>query len=118
MPPRPRYVCRALGILAVLVALAGVLNGCQQQTPLAKVTEARRAYTSTLITLTSARKANLIGDADARQIEAVRKDAAAALDLWESSVAAGETVDGSAVDQFNAALDKLIEWAATTKGRK
>lgn len=111
---KPTAIILAVALLALCFAAAG----CQQQTPLAKVTEARRAYTSTLITLTSARKANLIGDADARQIEAVRKDAAAALDLWESSVAAGETVDGSAVDQFNAALDKLIEWAATTKGRK
>jgi len=93
--------------LAACVLL--VLVGCAS--PRAQLRNAVDAYAATLRVLADARKAGLIDDEHAAEIERWRATARAALDAWRAALEKGRPVDGPAA-QFNEAMRELarLRW--------
>jgi hypothetical protein len=105
-------------VIAALLSLALVVPGCSQ-TPLQQSVQARELYTSTLQSLSTARRAGLIDDAAYVKIEQGRQVAATALDAMETNAVSGDGVKFTFYrNSFNGAIDTLLEWRIKTQKKE
>lgn len=111
------WACVVITVIPVCLLALMLLAGCASD-PVDKVTQARGVYTAALNALSDARKAGLIDDDTARQIEKSRKAAAAALDSAERSALAGEAGWKVWLDAALAAVDDFAAWRARVGGSR
>jgi len=91
--------------VVALVVLAALAASCAS--PRQGLAGSVELYTVTLDTLTQYRRAGLIDDEQAAEIESARAAARAALDAWRAALQAQESPKG-AIAEFNAAMARII----------
>ena len=110
---------RSITLAAILALLVFTFTAGCQQSPLQQSVQARELYTSTLQSLSTARRAGLIDDANYRKIEDGRKVAAIALDAMETNAVKGDGIKFNFYrDSFNSAIDTLLEWRIKTQKKE
>jgi len=105
-----RTIAISMTFWLVIVAL-----GCASER--ARLLAATDAYTTTLEVLADARRAGLIDDQAAAEVEQWRVVARAALDAWRLAVETGQPAEG-AIQRFNEALRELTRARLSAEGRR
>jgi len=105
-----RAIATTITFWLVILAL-----GCASER--SRLLAATDAYATTLEVLADARRAGLIDDQAAAEIERWRVAARAALDAWRSAVETGQPPEG-AIQRFNDAMQVLTEAALDAKRRR
>jgi len=99
-------------VVSVVVLLAA---GCASQR--AQLATAVDTYAATLQVLADARRAGLLDDQAAAEIERWRVVAREALDSWREAIDAGDAAD-SAIQRFNEAMRELMRARLSAEGRR